>query len=77
MKLWFQRHQHAWRDVERTIEERLTMAETGHPWVQPIQYILQWCESCGQYRQIKIKGASQSGPAPLRSPVPDIFLREE
>lgn len=66
----FRRHQHAWKDVERTY---------GTDWVGyflPVQWILQWCEMCGDYRQKKLKGTSPSGSAPLRTPVPRVFREE-
>ncbi len=77
MKLWRWRHEHIWRDVERTIEMHPRLAVYGEIWVKTTQWIIQWCEACGRYRQFKMKGASQSGPAPLRSPVPSVFLDEE
>ena len=69
------KHQHAWRDVERTIQGK-PRGQLYDKWVETTQWVLQWCESCGDYRQTKIKGASQAGPAPLRSPVPETFLKE-
>ena len=70
------RHDHAWRDVERTIQMRLHRTGYFEEWMETAQWILQWCEGCGRYKQTKIHGASQSGPAPLRTPVPKAFREE-
>lgn len=70
----FKRHQHRWRDVERTYT--LRYANTFRE-VRETQWILQWCETCGKYKQTKIQGSSRIGPPPLRTPVPEAFLKEE
>lgn len=65
---FFKRHQHRWKDVERTYDWE------GDWWAaHQVQYIVQWCETGGHYRQVKLKGSSGSGPPPLRTPVPSAF----
>ena len=70
------RHQHAWRDVERTFQVR--GHSLGYPdgWTETTQWVLQWCENCGRYKQTKIRGESRSGPPPVRTPVHKMFTEE-
>lgn len=60
----FKRHRHCWRDVERTHDIHVNLGP------HETQWILQWCETCGKYKQTKIKGSTLQGPPPLRTPVP-------
>jgi hypothetical protein len=73
------RHHHAWRDVERTYQSKAHYQGLAGvlAWCEVTQWILQWCESCGHYRQIRIKGDSRLGPPPLRTPVSSVFLEED
>ena len=64
------RHQHYWKDVERTLDWTGDVISRSHGVYHTIQYLLQWCESCGSYRQVRVKGESLCGPPPLRTPAP-------